>query len=394
MRKLTIATAALTFGALLACTGGDGDEEEVAEEVEEEAPAAAAPLAPTPAAQDLAGTKITAEVCAPDGVEFLADSASSVFRGVAAVGDRVFVADSEGLLRALSVGGGCSLSPVAGFGTDGALKLEQEVKHLSKDASGKIAASNGIFEGFLVDASGAATTCDAKGYLELHSSGTWGIGPWVNSTVQMVEIANGACTGSDWVLQNLSDDAKRKGPFSSVNASTIIGDQILIGGSLAKTVDPDGMRTIGVYNKAGKELRRFGGSKDVASDEGFGWVHDIFACAPGVCVLDSNFRRITAWDDSGAYVGTIDLKELLGLSYPWISDVDVAADGSMWLVAANDREGGDVAEGVIYRISGLGVAGEAAPPAAGQRPGARQPRPGGPRGEGAKGSGERRQRPR
>ena len=81
---------------------------------------------------------------------------------------------------------------------------------------------------------------------------------------------------------------------------------------------------------------------------------------PGVCVLDSNFRRMTAWGMDGKQVGSVDLKALLGLDYPWIADMSLGNDGSMWMLAANKRADADMSEAIIYRVSGLGVPGEGA----------------------------------
>jgi hypothetical protein len=403
----TLIAAAPTLAALLACSSLTGEEvvEEVAEEpVVEEAPAAPAngtPLAPAPAAQALPTGPVTATACTFEGFEIIGSSGMSLLRSVAVVGDRLYIVDEKGAVRALTIngaGGGCKLSVDASFGQGGTWTAENEIQHLTSDASGVVVASNGIFGAYTLR-DGAPAACDTKGYVELHASGAWGIAPWVNSTVQQVEVNAAGCSSKPWVLQDLSDDAKRKGIFASVDASSIIGDNVYIGGSLAKSVDADGMKVVAVYDQAGKELRRFGGSKDLSSTEMFGWVHDISACVPGVCVLDSNFRRLTAWGEDGKQVGTVDLKALLGLDYPWIADMALGADGSMWMIAANKRADAEMSEAIIYRVAGLGVLGEGAEadeakPAAPMRP-QRPPRPDMPvRPQPGARPGEVRQRPR
>jgi len=104
-------------------------------------------------------------------------------------------------------------------------------------------------------------------------------------------------------------------------------------------------------------------------------------------VLDSNYRRLTVWSSKGEFVGSADLSDLLDLSYPWIADFHIADDGQAYFVAANDRKDSDVAEGVIYRVSGLGTAAKAKATSGGtstprtggkmdkggRNPGARQP---------------------
>ncbi|HCH64161.1 MAG TPA: hypothetical protein DFR83_15260, partial [Deltaproteobacteria bacterium] len=70
------------------------------------------------------------------------------------------------------------------------------------------------------------------------------------------------------------------------------------------------------------------------------------------CILDSNLRRLTIWDDAGTYQGVVELKTLLGLEYPWINDFAVGPDGAAWFAAGNDGAA-DIASGYIYRVTGL-----------------------------------------
>ncbi len=107
--------------------------------------------------------------------------------------------------------------------------------------------------------------------------------------------------------------------------------------------------------ETGKEKFRFGKSdKSGSSDDRFGWTHEINGCKAGVCVLDSNYGRITMWQAAkGEFVASVSLKTLCGLDYGWFNSFDVER-GTTWLAASQSRTGTkNVSEGSIYRIKGL-----------------------------------------
>ncbi len=98
------------------------------------------------------------------------------------------------------------------------------------------------------------------------------------------------------------------------------------------------------------------GTEKSFGDDGFGWIHGISACGPNVCAVDSNFRRMSVWSRDGKkHVGTLDLKKLFGVSggAAWINDVSLAKDGALFVPVGQDREGGEVAEGLLFRVTGL-----------------------------------------
>ncbi|MBI3207262.1 MAG: hypothetical protein HYZ29_37335 [Myxococcales bacterium] len=324
----------------------------------EELVAQSKPLALSPAAQSLGAKKVEATLCKLPGAGFLAPSASSVIRAIEVVGDQLLVADHEGVLHGfkVSTAGGCQLSVDASFGDGGKLKLPNKIENLSKADSGLVMAASGIFDTYALQAGKKLFDCKATGHFQLAASGKWGIVPWVNSTVEISELGKDSCQRKDWVLQDLSDAAKRKGPFTMVNTSAVINEKIYIGGIQAEKVDGREPRIVVIFDKAGKELGRFGNTGKGFGDDSFGWVHGITACGGNVCVVDSNFRRMSVWSPDGKkFVGAIKLTALFGVpgSVAWINDVTQAKDGAIWLPAGVDREGGKVAEGHVYRVTGM-----------------------------------------
>ena len=311
------------------------------------------PLAPKPEPQKARGREVRAELCRIEGKQFLGKSTMDVFKAVEALADRLVVVDSRGVLHGFSVrkGEGCTLEPDAGFGTAGVLQLPHKVENLSRDERGRLFASNGIFAAYVVKDGKQELVCDTKGQIEIHRSGKWGIAPYVNATVRLVEVEKETCTSEDWVLSDLSDDQKRKGPFANVTSAAVVGDVVWIGGVVAKKDAPAQPRIVVGYSKAGKEKVRFGADADPEAQ--FGWVHAIESCGQNLCVLDANRRRVSVWTRTGKHVAAVSLPELFGVAHPWVPDFTVAKDGSAWFVVAQNRGKSGVTEGLIYRVRGL-----------------------------------------
>lgn len=316
---------------------------------------ASKPLKPKTKSQKAGSRTIKAELCKIEGREFLGKSTSGLFKAVQAIDGRLLVVDGEGQIHGFKTSdkGGCTLKVDKSFGKKGVLKLKDKIEYLSADKSGKVVASHGIFNAYVIEGGEEVASCKTGGYIELHSSGKWGIAPWVNSTVKVVEFKDKTCTTEPWVLQDLSNDGKRKGDFSNVNTSAIVGDKIIIGGILAKSVNAKEPRVVVAFDRKGKEAFRFGNTEESFKDDGFGWFHAIQGCEAGICVLDSNFRKISLWDDKGGFIGAVKLKELLGLNYPWLADFTVAKGGEAYMVATQNRDDSKVVEGFVYRIEGL-----------------------------------------
>lgn len=311
------------------------------------------PLSPKPEAQQDGPKKLTAERCTLEGRTFLGKSTMDVFKAIEVVGDRLLLVDHHGTISGFKIDtkGGCSLRLDESFGEAGMLKLPEKVEHLSRTSAGRVFASNGIFAAYAIKDGKQEFKCDTKGHVEIHSGGKWGIAPWVNATVRLVKVEPDKCSSEDWVLKELNDDQKREGPFSNVNSSAVAGDLVLIGGVLAKSEDPKQSRVVIGYDKAGKQKIRFGG--ELSAKDGFGWVHAIEPCPTGICVLDSNLRRVSIWTRAGKHVATVELGKLFDLAYPWLPDFTVAKDGSAWFAAAQTRGSSGVAEGLVYRVRGL-----------------------------------------
>ncbi|MFO0665095.1 MAG: hypothetical protein U0174_14170 [Polyangiaceae bacterium] len=324
----------------------------------EELVKASKPLTISPADQKAAGGTISAEVCAIEGGPLVNKSGMDVFKSIRAIGDRIFTVESDGAVHAYKIEAGpkCKLSVDKTFGDAGVAKFANKIDRLSADSAGNLWATNGVFASYKVGKDGkqvAECTGRPLGYLFVDPSGKSGIGTFANATVAKVTLSGTTCKTEPWAFQDLSTDDKRKGVLTNAQAVGFVGGTIFLGGKLAKSADPNESNVVLALDASGKEKARLGKTdKDYSSKDRFGWVHAISPCKAGVCVLDSNYRRVTAWKTDGKFVDSVDLSALFNLKYPWIADFDRNKTHT-YFVTGQDREVKGVAEGNIYRVTGL-----------------------------------------
>lgn len=302
---------------------------------------------------DVAGKKITLTACTIEGHKFEGTSAMSLFKAIEAANGRIYIAnDTENLYGfKLDESTGCKLTLDPAFGEKGVLKLPKKVKYLTSDQSGRVIASNGIFDAYLIQDGKNTGTC-AKHYVELDASGTWGFHHWVNADPKLLTISDNTCSSADWVLKDLSKDETRKGDFKNINTAKIIGGNIYIGGVGAKKVNDREPRFVQVYTKAGQVKFKFGNMEKSGQDDSFGWVHGIESCGAGVCVLDSNYRKITFWSADGKFQGLIKFNKDTGFNYPWMNDLTRASSGKVYVLVADKDKDKNVV-GSIYQLAGF-----------------------------------------
>lgn len=306
-------------------------------------PAAVTPAVQEPPATQLAelpfgAGRVKIEECTIDPP--LKAEKNDPITSIARVGRRLYLADGSKDVRVYSLKPGCRLELDVTAGDKGIMHAEREIQTLSTD--GKLVSfSNGVFDSYR-EVGGKLTACGSH-YLALHPSGTWGLTSFANSTVHKVTIAADKCTTQPWALKDLSDPKKRVGPMESVTAISFVKDLVLVGG-----IATEGQRRVVIaFDGAGKERFRMGGPKSDAED-GFGWVHAISACGPGVCVSDANYRSVSAWSTEGKFVGRVKLDELLKGSVPWAQAL--AEDDGRLLVGVSDRANAGGVTGRVLRL--------------------------------------------
>lgn len=96
-------------------------------------------------------------------------------------------------------------------------------------------------------------------------------------------------------------------------------------------------------------------SRSLASPSS-GWVQGVAARGKSLCVVDSNFRRMSIWSTDGErFIGAVKLDRLCGSpnSVVWTNDLTRTQDGALYISAGVSRTGGKVAEGHVSRVTGL-----------------------------------------
>lgn len=319
------------------------------------------PLAPKPGSAQLGSSTVKAELCSVEGTAFVHSSNMSVLKAITVIDNKLYVIDHLGQVHGFVIASEspCKLTIDKTFGTNGVWKLAKKMSTLSRDNAKNLYASSGIWGGVRISG-GKLVACKEwkQGATVSHPSGNYALGYFVGSTVNRLVYSDTGCTTTPWVLQDLSNDAKRKGPMSSVHSIGFAGSLTLIGGSSAKKVKGWGVNKVFAFDASGKELFSVGKSEGWGPDK-FGWVHAIDACGGGFCVLDGNFRQLSKWTSAGTLVGAVKLSKLFDLRYPWIPAFAQAKEGVFYFVAGQDRarikgvKGEDVGEGLIYRVTGL-----------------------------------------
>lgn len=311
------------------------------------------PVTPAPKALEVGGHTLTPQHCSIEGTTFLDESPLNVLKAVEVVGDHLYVVDTDGAVLRFRVGEGdaCVLKLDTAFGDEGKLAPDRAITDVSAGADGRIVASNYALGSFVIEDGKVAFGCDARGVVRMSPKGGWGIASYANGPVRKVTYESKACKAEPWVIADLSRPKTRKGPFSNVNTVGFAGSLVLVGGVLAdETTDRQAKVVVG-YDAKGEEKLRFGNVDKTARDDNFGWIHGIAACAPGICVLDSNYRRLTVWKKDGSFVGNAKLSDLFGVRYPWVPSMAADKD-TLYFVAGQDRgPKSGVAEGLVFRVA-------------------------------------------
>lgn len=137
------------------------------------------------------------------------------------------------------------------------------------------------------------------------------------------------------------------------------GNQVLLLGEAAPR------HYVGVHKPDGTQQFMLGKSKNKEAkgfdDDEFCSVADVDKCGSGICTLDSNCRRLSAWDPKkGSLVGAVKVGDLLGLFYPMPVGLVVTKGASYMAVTHDEKMPENAPEdakawtvGGIFKITGL-----------------------------------------
>ena len=238
---------------------------------------------------------------------------------------------------------------------DGVLKYDSELnvgkdcELISGDDSGMLYLSQGINEVLGVKDGAIAMQTAVKGDLVMHPSGEWGITYWVNSDTQYVKNNDGNLTAEPWILINLRDDDARQGRFKIIDNVTITDSHIMVAGTEASENE---RKKIAIYDYDGNELMVLGG-EETSDEDSMGCVTGMVETENGFVAADGNMRRIYFWAKDGTFIGRIHTKDIFGAEYPWLEDMQLAEDGSIWVELTQERADESADELLFFRLTGF-----------------------------------------
>jgi len=129
-----------------------------------------------------------------------------------------------------------------------------------------------------------------------------------------------------------------------------------------------GVHYVAIHGADGKQKVKFGKDRDDKSKkegEQICYAQDADLCGAGLCVVDSNCRRLSAWDPKkGTFVGSVEIGDLLEVFYPWPMDLVMGKSGTFLSASHKEKQPEDAREdaredakelhvGMIFRIEGL-----------------------------------------
>lgn len=302
----------------------------------------------------LGGKALTAEACLLDtsAPDMTHEWFNQAIRGLVAAKDgSLYVLDHEQKVRHYLVEPGetCKLALDPSFGAHGVFTLPTPADSISILDDGTIAAYTlgklMRIQGGKVD----SLNCSVK---SVNGGGKTGFN-FFGSEAEKVEIGT-ECKATSWKFAGWPTGEKG----ASVQFIQEMGKDVLVAASI------EGTHYVAIHGADGKLKIKVGKDreKDKAKDEELiCWARDAKPCAAGLCIVDSNCRKMTAYDvKKGTLVGSIEIGNLLGLHYPWPSAL-VVGKGVSWIAASNKlvrpadapKDAPDVNVGLIFRVKGL-----------------------------------------
>ncbi len=177
-------------------------------------------------------------------------------------------------------------------------------------------------------------------YLAMHKSGEWGLTYFLGSEVEKVNINGDVATVEPYLAE---------GEFFEVDEIRFTENYTALFGS---EIDGD-TEKIMIIDSNKTPMFILGGDDFSEDDDYLGSVTDIVETANGFIAVDGNMREFLFWDKSGNFIGTLSDSDILGSSYPWISDMELQDDGSILVVYSEERSDASGYEVLVTRISGF-----------------------------------------
>ncbi len=228
--------------------------------------------------------------------------------------------------------------------TDGMLDFEKDVPlntgydYICTDNSGILYISD-FMEGFIAfQGDEQLFSHDGTDEVVMHPSGNWGISWFYGPDVEKITLDDGTIQFEDWSFPELN----------SIRHIHINEEHIFASG-LSSANDEI---AIFVYDLSGNLLLTLGDT-EFGERDSLGSITAIVETSNGFMALDGNMRNFCFWKPDGTFIGTIDARDLLGTSYPWLSTAALMPDGSILVGMTQDRDDKSATEFLIYSLTGF-----------------------------------------
>ena len=304
--------------------------------------------------------QVQAEVFKVVGKQFLSDDGSmKLFKDVEVIGTRLYTTTEKGEITAFNITEGTppTLTLDTSFGEQGVLQTNERIERLLRNAQGLLIGSTWSSALFIDSTGKVVKKVNTSGNIAMHPTEAWGVTYSFNG-LNIVTFDGQAFQPTKLELTPATPVEGDKDAFSFISPVIVYGDKLAVGCQV-----PEGDKQshcIVVFDKTGKELFRFGNTKDVFELDGFCYLHDLATHANGFVTVDSNCRKVAFWDKEGKFIGGGKADDMLGVRYPWIPGCTVDDAGTLYIALAQEREpidpsnrDIDVAEGIIYRVKGF-----------------------------------------
>jgi len=227
------------------------------------------------------------------------------------------------------------------------IRLDTSYNYLSAADNGTLYLTDGYYDGQTYK-DGVMQEYDVEGYLSMHPEGKWGLNFWYNSDVKKITNTEDGIAVKNWALTNLSDDALRKGRFSTIDFIKITSEYVFIAGS--DSLSDDTMR-LAMYDLDGNELATFGGT-DWTDESTIGSVSGLLLTKNGILVQDATYATYKLFALDGTFLGSVTCDELLGTDYPWAYSMVASENGALVLLS-QERDDMSATELLVFEITGF-----------------------------------------
>lgn len=337
MKKTTAILLTLAcMASLTACGSKTGNNvpntkatDSVQQTQEPEQKTAAEPLNPTPGSVTVGDVTLTAELIRMDQPM----EVPTVSRPYMAVsGDTIYIGDGDKTVNKYTL-------------AENTLTLVKEMNisnsgGIAVDGQGKLYADGGVFAAKIYDGDGNQVGEAAEtGNLSISQTEDFAL-TYYPGRDAITKIADGAA--SQWIISWLSsnDPSQINGPFHKVSAIEIVGNHVLVAGSIEKD------QKLVVFDTAGNEIAR-------GSDKLFGsGISAMTETENGYITASVATIHLTKKD--GTFIGqNTSTTSLFGVENGvWLKKLVPMPDGSV-LALCGAKKADETAEALLYRIKGF-----------------------------------------